>query len=147
MVYEYCLVFKIACIFDCLIDEHLHGGFSAARIEHGDEFAVIAHMEHGLDAEHCSDYSLCRGNSAAATQMIEVVNSEPVRDMSLCFFGKLCYFLYRFALACLRYAEIYKQCKTKGFAKRIYDDNLAIGIFLGEILCRDSAYIISGRKI
>ena len=122
-------------IFAVTLHKRVNGLAAAANLVHGDDRALLAALEHGLDVQHGGDDRLGVGKPAGAAQIHDVVNGENLVHSPAHIaqrrrrFGKR-----RAALAHLDGAQ-HKNALAERGAKRVDELDLAPGKLLTQITC------------
>ena len=73
------------CFHFC--DESVERRFASADFTDVDELSVFIDVQDRFDAEHRADKRSCSGNTAAAIQVVQIVNGEIVADILFDRFG------------------------------------------------------------
>ena len=108
---------------------------SAAHLCTDGQLAVIRNIEHRLDRKHRADHRGCIGNSAAALEIIQVIDGEAVHDMQLVLLAPADDFLKGCALLHARDTFADEQTETARNAARIHEIELLIRKIPADALC------------
>jgi hypothetical protein len=103
-------------------------------------------MEDRLDGKHCSHYCSCRRNTAAALEMMKIVNCKPVSHMiSVCYYP-IAHLFDGLTFITHLCSVVYEKALTERSRKSINCHNLSAGVLFSELFARDLTCIISTGK-
>ena len=140
MTEKYRLIRRVGGRFFHMVHQGQQRRPAAAAFFHGNQAALIVHMEHGLDGQHGAEQRRRGADPAAPFKVVQVVDGEPVADLPLHLSGIGRQLLQAFLL--LPGAEPDKQPLPHGGAKAVLHVDFPLRKFLRQLLGGDDSGLV-----
>ena len=105
--------------------------------------SIVIYMKLGFDTGQCSYKRRSLADTSAAVEVIQIIHGKYMYQMQTIILHPLCHFFHGFALISQSHCLVDQQSLSQRSAQTVDHDDLAIGLFLHDLIRRDPHAVVS----
>ena len=107
------------------------------------QMSIVIYMKLGFDTGQCSYKCRSLADTSAAVEVIQIIHGKYMYQMQTIILHPLCHFFHGFALISQSHCLVDQQSLSQRSAQTVDHDDLAIGLFLHDLIRRDPHAVVS----